>query len=44
MKRFSYLLILFSHPLTRWISVIITIVGTYDLIISQFVKRQILSF
>jgi hypothetical protein len=41
MRRLSYLSKLFSHPLTRWISVIISIIGIYDLFISQFVKRQI---
>jgi hypothetical protein len=41
MRRLPYLLKLFSHPLTRWISALISIISIYDLFISQFVKRQI---
>lgn len=40
MGRRAYLSKLFSHPLAKWASGIITIIGLYDLFISQFVIRQ----
>ena len=40
MGRRAYLSKLFSHSLAKWVSGIITIIGLYDLVISQFVIRQ----
>ena len=40
MGRRAYFSKLFSHPLAKWVSGILTIIGLYDLVISQFVIRE----
>lgn len=41
MRRLRYLKKLFFRPVFSWIGFIITILGAYDLFISQFVQREI---